>query len=234
MPKAAWCLLRGMPGILRLISHRVWRASNPVWKQKQRNSPIFLSCCLKASHQPHSCLLETAPGNVFWLTQCFSKVAENSLLTLLSFVVLCLTLLVLYRELVGLLCTTAKPSCIQSCSWPAQRLWIKLHEIGAQQLETRFEEFLKIQYRITWSSCITMFIRNHWDRWLLIRMRGSEMKIWYPFFLRKQTFILFFQCHQPVVKRKVRERHLHCPFKRFSHLPLKYLSPITCRDWTGE
>lgn len=146
MPKAAWCLLRGMPGILRLISHRVWRASSPVWKQKQRNSPIFLSCCLKASHQPHSCLLETAPENVFWLTQFFSKVAENSLLTLLSFVVLCLTLLVLYRELVDLLYTTAKPGYIQSCSTghdsrPAQWLWIKLHEIEAQQLEMRFEEF---------------------------------------------------------------------------------------------
>lgn len=135
-----------MPGILTLISHRVWRASNPVWKQKQRNSPIFLSCCLKASHQPHSCLLETAPENVFWLIQFSSKVAENSLLTLLSFVVLCLTLLVLYCELVGLLSTTAKPSCIQSCSsgldsWPAQWLLIKLHEIEAQQLEKRFEEF---------------------------------------------------------------------------------------------
>lgn len=187
MPKAAWFVLRGMPGILRHISHRVWRASNPVWKQKQRNSPIFLSCCLKASHQPHSCLLETVPENVFWLIQFFSKVAENSLLTLLSFVVLCLTLLVLSCELVGLLYTAAKPGCIQSCStghdyWLAQWLWIKLHEIEAQQLEKDWG----ISKNVLQNYLITSHhrsIRNHWDGWLLIRMRGLE--IWYPFFLTK-------------------------------------------------
>lgn len=127
------------------LSHTGFDANQTQSENKSKGTPIFLSCCLKASQQPHSCLLETAPENVFWLIQFSSKLAENSLLTLLSFVVLCLTLLILYCELVGLLYTTAKPSCIQSCStghdyWPAQWLEIKLHEIEVQ-LEKRFEEF---------------------------------------------------------------------------------------------
>lgn len=141
-PDACWEECQEYSG----LSHTGFDVHQTQSENKSKGTLLFFfhaASKLPISHT--GCLLETAPENVFWLIQFFSKVAENSLLTLLSFVVLCLTLLVLYHELVGLLCTAAKPGCIQSCStghdsWPAQWLWMKLHEIEAQKLEKRFEE----------------------------------------------------------------------------------------------
>lgn len=131
------------------LSQRVWRSSKPVRKQKQRDSPIFLPCCLKASHQPPSCHLKTTPENTFWLILFFflKKAAENSLLTLLSFVVLCLPWLILYLELGGFaldVCKTWPRAVLLRQLWllPGTLRWIKLHETEAQQLEKGFEDFI--------------------------------------------------------------------------------------------
>lgn len=74
----------------------------------------------------------------------FLKVAENSLPVVLSFVVLCLTLLVLYLFALDVCKTWLNAVLLH---WPRRLAstvrWMKLHEIEAQQLKKGFEDFFK-------------------------------------------------------------------------------------------
>lgn len=158
MPKAAWCALREMSRVLRHTSHRAWHASKPT--QNQKNSPLFLSRCLTASRHraaSYKLLLKmTFNWNDFF--ERWQKIFSSCCSPLWSCVWFCL---VCTLSLVGFaLCVCRTRLWDILLHWPRLLtntvMWIKLHEIEAEQLEKGFEDFFKIWCRINWPPWTTM------------------------------------------------------------------------------
>lgn len=132
-------MLREGSGCPMQLKHAERNASNPqayltpclmLIRTSLKTKAKGLSCFSFMLPQSFPQATQLPPTNRSWKcllikTIFFKRWQKNTLLVLLSFVVLCLPLLVLYLSLVGLLCTSAKPARMQSCStghdsWPAQ------------------------------------------------------------------------------------------------------------------